>query len=191
MTDEQINAAIHDALGNPIGCPRCSDPACSYNQGLNYCNDLNAMHEAEKVLTSQQEEDYFANLRAINGDLIWYRTVGKTYRATARQRAEAFLRTLGKWQEATDKESLTVGGATAEQSSADQTESTKVTWRNKYMRDPELADSIIQTLKSDLAEAEKRIEMLTYALERIRDIEWSQYSNRIDAIQELAKQALK
>jgi hypothetical protein len=85
MTDEQINAAIHDALGNPIGCPRCSDPACSYNQGLNYCNDLNAMHEAEKVLTSQQEEDYFANLRAINGDLIWYRTVGKTYRATARQ----------------------------------------------------------------------------------------------------------
>jgi len=84
---------------------------------LNYCNDLNAMHEAEKVLTSQQEEDYFANLRAINGDLIWYRTVGKTYRATARQRAEAFLRTLGKWQEATDKESLSVGGATTEESS--------------------------------------------------------------------------
>jgi N6-adenosine-specific RNA methylase IME4 len=38
------------------------------------------------------------------------------FRATARQRAEAFLRTLGKWP-ATDKESLTVE-ATTEQSSA-------------------------------------------------------------------------
>jgi len=59
------------------------------------------------------------------------------------------------------------------------------------MRDPELADSIITALRSDLAEAEKRIEALTYALERIRDIDWSQYSNQIDAIQELAKHALK
>ncbi len=66
-----------------------------------------------------------------------------------------------------------------------------MTWREKYMRDPELADSIITALRSDLAEAEKRIEALTYALERIRDIDWSQYSNQIDAIQELAKHALK
>lgn len=64
-----------------------------------FCSDLNAMHEAEKVLTIQQEKNYFVNLEGIVGDLIWYRTVGKTYRATARQRAEAFLRTLGKWEE--------------------------------------------------------------------------------------------
>lgn len=66
-----------------------------------------------------------------------------------------------------------------------------MTWREKYMRDPELADSIIKALRNDLAEAEKRIEMLTYALERIRDIDWLQYSNRIDAIQQIAREVLK
>lgn len=59
------------------------------------------------------------------------------------------------------------------------------------MRDPELADSIIKALRSDLAEAEKRIEMLTWGLERIRDIDWLQYSNRIDAIQQIAREVLK
>lgn len=44
-----------------------------------------------------------------------------------------------------------------------------MTWREKYMRDPELADSIIKALRSDLAEAEKRAEMLTFALERISE----------------------
>lgn len=93
MTDEQINAAIHDALGNPIGCPRCSDPGCSYNQGLNYCADLNAMHEAEKIL--------------MHADLLFeygmHISIDHRYdyllRANARQRAEALLRTLGKWEE--------------------------------------------------------------------------------------------
>lgn len=65
-----------------------------------------------------------------------------------------------------------------------------MTWREKYMRDPKLADSIIKALRSDLAEAEKRIEMLTFALERIRDTEWPQLNNRADAMQEIAKEAL-
>jgi hypothetical protein len=56
------------------------------------------MHEAEEVLTIRQEKNYFGNLTEIVGDLIWYRTVGKTYRATARERAEAFLRALGLWK---------------------------------------------------------------------------------------------
>jgi predicted RNase H-like nuclease (RuvC/YqgF family) len=59
------------------------------------------------------------------------------------------------------------------------------------MRDPELADSIIKALRTDLAEAEKRVEMLTFALERIRDIDWLQYSNRIDAIQQIAREVLQ
>ncbi len=66
-----------------------------------------------------------------------------------------------------------------------------MTWREKYMRDPELADSIIKALRTDLAEAEKRVEMLTFALERIRDIDWLQYSNRIDAIQQIAREVLQ
>ena len=43
------------------------------------------------------------------------------------------------------------------------------TWREKYMQDPELDDSIIKALRSDLAEAEKRAEMLAFALERIAE----------------------
>lgn len=93
MTDKQINAAIHDALGNPIGCPRCSDPGCSYNQGLNYCADLNAMHEAEKVLNQDNLYIMALHIEGLCGRGEFY------FRATARQRAEAFLRTLGKWEE--------------------------------------------------------------------------------------------
>lgn len=85
MTDDQINQRIAE-LTNCAG------------HG-NYCADLNAMHEAEKVLTVPQEKDYFANLEEIVGDLIWFRSSPKSHRATAKERAEAFLRTLGKWEE--------------------------------------------------------------------------------------------
>jgi hypothetical protein len=90
MTDEQINAAIAKACG--WTCPSCDDPACSSALRPNYCNDLNAMHEAEATLT---EDQLWRMAREIErNDEQWY------FRATARQRAEAFLRTLGKWEEA-------------------------------------------------------------------------------------------
>lgn len=122
MTDQQINVAIHEALGNPIGCPRCSDPECSYNRGLNYCSDLNAMHEAcESVFSESNAWSTFVyKLSKIicAGHYTDHDTLIMTNRATARQRAEAFLRTLGKWEKATDKESLTVQ-PTTEKSSVD------------------------------------------------------------------------
>ncbi len=90
MTDEQINWAITEATN--------ADP--HWKCAKDYCNDLNAMHEAEKVLNSSEEKMYFANLEEIVGDLFWHRTTCKVHRATARERAEAFLRTLGKWEEA-------------------------------------------------------------------------------------------
>lgn len=111
MTDEQINAAIADATGWTAIWGEGCDP--------DYCGDLNEMHEAEKTLSHRDEGMYFLTLKQIVGDLIWYRDTCRNYRATARERAEAFLRTLGKWKEATDKDFLTVGGATAEESSAD------------------------------------------------------------------------
>jgi hypothetical protein len=92
MTDEQINAAIHAALGNPVGCPRCSEPECDYNSGLNYCTDLNAMHEVEKAL-EEKRNHYIDTLGMMYKDSWEFAT------ATARQRAEAFLRTLDKWEE--------------------------------------------------------------------------------------------
>lgn len=61
--------------------------------------DLNAMHEAEKVLTPEQLVDYCAfSLRVATGEGCV--TDYKMIRATAAQRAEAFIRTIGKWEEA-------------------------------------------------------------------------------------------
>ncbi len=59
----------------------------------NYLNDLNAMHKAEKVLRNQfttLEEAYWRNLAYVQPHPIY---------ATAAQRAEAFLKTVGKWEE--------------------------------------------------------------------------------------------
>jgi hypothetical protein len=57
-----------------------------------YLNDLNAMHEAEKVLNANQVDAYIDFL--INGRKA---TAFMAVFATATQRAEAFLRTIGKW----------------------------------------------------------------------------------------------
>jgi len=61
-----------------------------------YLNDLNAMHEAEKVLTDDDEnERYCQALHDVCGaDQFPSRVV---IFATAAQRAEAFLRTLNLW----------------------------------------------------------------------------------------------
>jgi len=64
-----------------------------------FLTDLNAMHEAEKVLTPEQLVDYCAfSLRVATGEGCV--TDYKMICATAAQRAEAFLRTIGKWEEA-------------------------------------------------------------------------------------------
>ena len=66
------------------------------------------------------------------------------------------------------------------------------TWREKYMRDPELADSIINALRDDLKESEKRAEMLTLALERIRDCDFViTLPDRMDAVRAIAREALE
>jgi hypothetical protein len=66
------------------------------------------------------------------------------------------------------------------------------TWREKYMRDPELADSIINALRDDLKEAEKRVEMLAFALERIRDCDFViTLPDRMDAVRAIAQEALE
>ena len=91
MTDEQINAAIAEACGWGEECVLNTDGNRVWVTNFPlYCTDLNAMHEAEKTLTSAQLLDYIAFLF----DATYEATV-----ATARQRAEAFLRTLGKWDE--------------------------------------------------------------------------------------------
>ncbi len=62
----------------------------NFDQLPDYLNDLNAMHEAEKVLASRDE--YVVLLRKACGGF-------NPVFATAAQRAEAFLKTLGLWKE--------------------------------------------------------------------------------------------
>lgn len=105
MTDEQINRAIAEACGwteihdsgpwhnhKPWGYPP-QPPGTggnAYKYVPNYCVDLNAMKEAEMTLTSVQLLNYIAML---------YNVCDDAPLASSRQRAEAFLRTLGKWEE--------------------------------------------------------------------------------------------
>ena len=58
-----------------------------------YLYDLNAMHEAEKVLNFQQRSEYVSRLSSMVSHGFDF------CHATATQRAEAFLRTLGLWIE--------------------------------------------------------------------------------------------
>ena len=106
MTDDEINVAIAEACGwidrGSFNESRPEDHGFKRRIGntenyewrwqheFNYCTDLNAMHEAEKTLRGG-EWDTYVDLLADT----WIQVA----HATARQRAEAFLRTLGKWED--------------------------------------------------------------------------------------------
>ena len=99
MTDEQINRAIAEACGwsmeDGVWVWTADGIDCTYYELWDWANDLNAMHEAEKVLTDAQCVFFRTYLREQFGPhpaslYVWH--------ATARQRAEAFLRTVGKWE---------------------------------------------------------------------------------------------
>lgn len=72
------------------------------NSKEDYCGDLNAMHEAESQLDTRdrlRKSGYADTLYQLSGHPLeggnrWY-----LLHATPRQRAEAFLRTIGKWVE--------------------------------------------------------------------------------------------
>ena len=68
-----------------------------------YVDDLNAMHKAEKMLTDEQDLEYSESLERVVG-ARFNSNNGEDMRrlrsATAAQRAEAFLKTIGKWEEA-------------------------------------------------------------------------------------------
>jgi len=104
MTDEQINIAVAEVCG--FLRPRYSNGVLvayahtSPDGGFfgttgvpDYINDLNAMHEAEKIF------DHALYCRYINELCdITIKGNNSMYMATARQRAEAFLKTLNKWE---------------------------------------------------------------------------------------------
>lgn len=104
MSDDEINAAIAESLGwSLVGTSiRAGKPPGADYVGSEfipkYCEDLNAMHEAEKIMTKAQCGDFVEHLTT---DFYSVSDAWKdACHATARQRAEAFLRALGKWKEA-------------------------------------------------------------------------------------------
>ena len=96
MTNEQINKAIAEACGwkecnEYIGKPPILKMD-QYNRSLpNYAGCLNAMHGAEKEMKPYDLRSYREMLFDwLEADCVC---------ASASTRAEAFLRTLGKWEE--------------------------------------------------------------------------------------------
>ena len=66
-----------------------------------YLNDLNAMHDAEKVLTDEQDLEYSEALEQVVEGRFMANNAEDMRRirsATAAQRAEAFLRAIEKWE---------------------------------------------------------------------------------------------
>ena len=114
MTNEQQRIAIAEACGwkkmnwneaTVYGSPthgfrvwksKHQDSIMSYKGRVgeripDYLNDLNAMHEAERTMGDPQLwVEYQSYLSDVMGHVGWL------YHATASQRAEAFLRTIGK-----------------------------------------------------------------------------------------------
>ena len=61
-----------------------------------YLNDLNAMHEAEKTLNPAQFGDYWPHLDSICEQDSKHMLYMRAIRATAAQRAEAFVLTMSQ-----------------------------------------------------------------------------------------------
>ncbi len=79
MTTDEINRAIGEL----------------YGWQADYCGDLNAMHEAEQMLTEDQFKMYTHWLEKLMPNTE-YRSL---LCAPSSRRAEAFLRAMGKWEE--------------------------------------------------------------------------------------------
>ena len=106
MKPEQQRIKIAEACGWTEISERCmwGLPPNAIDDGTENClrhfpkyeSDLNAMHEAEKSLTDLHLYCKFLYLVVLDDHT---NTANEPAFATARQRAEAFLRTLGLWQD--------------------------------------------------------------------------------------------
>ena len=105
MKEKEINVAIAEACGwkfdgavatRPDGMRMHSfinNPKAEFTP--DYCKDLNAMHEAFEYLR-KTDEHAFGCMTDMLETVVGR---GPLWHATARQRAEAFLCTVGKWKE--------------------------------------------------------------------------------------------
>lgn len=96
MTPEQINIAIAESVG--WKCPNEWWP--NEQASPDYYNDLNAIHEVMMQLRLKAEVERgfrWATLNELLYELCNY-SHWDTAHATAAQRCESYLRTIGKWE---------------------------------------------------------------------------------------------
>lgn len=120
MTDLEINKAIsmhvfgwedYDML---LWCEEDGLPAWTgrklhgatkkenkWHEVPDYCNDLNAMHQAESTLWIDEclVEKYEENIKDEYLKEVGYQGYGYWFMAGASVRARAFLKTIGKWKD--------------------------------------------------------------------------------------------
>lgn len=116
MTRAEINAEIATACGWKLiddktygRAPYVTESEYQEfgnNSIPNYYEDLNAMHEAEKVLKDDHTSQDFQHARYVNHleNIVSSKNHGWSFsllNSAAPQRAEAFLRTFGKWEQVT------------------------------------------------------------------------------------------
>ena len=108
MNEEQQRIAIAEACG--FINVRMWSESCIASKGVSdegkywgslgvpdYLNDLNAMHDAEKMLEADDNHAYGCYCIDLQEEY------GNTVSLTASQRAEAFLKTIGKWEGGSDE----------------------------------------------------------------------------------------
>lgn len=106
MSEEQINIAIAEACGW-TDCSNIDGTLCGLPIGVtslkgrydiipDYWNELNAMHEAMLTLTDEQGFGFLWNLNDMGYDEAF--VGGDWLTLDSQVLAEAFLRTLGKWE---------------------------------------------------------------------------------------------
>lgn len=98
MTDDEMRVKIAEACGYEVISLPFSlmvDSGSASKKPIvvlpDYVNDLNAMHKVEKKLALDAFFEYGRLLESLMGEEFFH--------ATARQRAEAFLKTLGSKEE--------------------------------------------------------------------------------------------
>ena len=94
---EQQRIAIAEACGwtdTPI-----VDGKYGQTDVPDYLNDLNAMHEVEKVLTEEQRIAYSNHTYDVACKVQRETEKWRWISLTAKQRAEAFLKTIGLWED--------------------------------------------------------------------------------------------
>lgn len=97
LYDEKPKGNCWEAWNDPHGCGL--DEKYDEAYPPNYLSDLNAMHGAWESLSFPQQAAFAEKLHAVmglDGNICgWIKLIG----ATAEQRAEAFLKTIGKWED--------------------------------------------------------------------------------------------